>query len=1139
MSELSEASTKRALTPATFIERWSGREGGQERSNYSMFLRELSEIISAPIPDPASASHEFNDYVFERVVERRRPDGTIERGRIDLYKRNCFILEAKQSRQKGAKKAVIEGQADLFADSKAQLAHSDAIDHLMINARRQAEGYAQALPKDHAYPPFLLTCDVGRTLEVYADFSGHGRHYTQFPDARNFRIELPKLIDPEVREHLRRIWVEPLSLDPSVQTAKVTREIAGTLAEVSKALEARGFPQTEVAVFLMRCLFTMFVEDVELIRKDSFKELLSRCVAKPDLFPHEMNDLWKHMDVGDYSPAVGEKLLRFNGKLFKNAQALPLLKAEIILLRQAADADWRDLEPAIFGSLFEQALNADERKRLGAHYTPRAHVERLVNATVIEPLTQDWLAAQAAAERALRSGSKSNAVREVGDFLKALSSVRVLDPACGTGNFLYVSLRLMKQLEGEVLKQLQDIDGDDALKKYAGVSVKPDQFLGMEVNRRAIEIAELVLWIGYLQWHLRTRPERPAEPVLGNSDHIVNRNALLAWEGYPAAPTRTVKGKAKSPYFSAGVKMPDWPAADFIVGNPPFIGGKDIRERLGSDYAEALWKTYSHVNPSADYVMYWWDRAADILTRKGTRLRRFGFVTTNSITQVFQRRLVEQRIKAAQPISIMLAVPDHPWTKASKDSAAVRIAMTVAEAGVHEGVLREVVREDRIETDEPLIIFSEQKGSINADLTIGADLTRAKALLASDGLCSPGVKLHGDGFIVTRDEAARLGLGRRANLSKYIREYRNGRDLTARSRDILVIDLFGLNARDVRSQYPEVYQHLLETVKPHRDANNRASYRDNWWLFGEPRRDLRPALSKLHRYIATVETAKHRVFQFLDTSILPDNMLIAIASDDAYHLGVLSSRVHSVWALRAGGWLGIGNDPRYSKSRCFDPFPFPNTSAAIKRRISKLAEELDAMRKFVLSDNPELTLTSLYNVVEEIKNGSPLSEKSVHTKERGQVLILKHLHEQIDELTFEAYGWPSHITENEILINLSVLNGQRASEEARGLVRWLRPDYQIEKFGALAHRADKIQEISVAPKFRAKYAFPETPKDQAGQVLQLLRRSTKPLTAEEIAAAFKEGDAILVDVKDILQSFSRLGDANSFDNGRSFIAHTA
>jgi len=206
----------------------------------------------------------------------------------------------------------------------------------MISARRQAEGYAQALPKDHPYPPFLLTCDVGRTIEIYADFSGHGRHYTQFPDARSFRIGLSDLSDANTREHLRRIWVDPLSLDPAVQTAKVTREIAGTLAEISKALEARGFAQGEVAVFLMRCLFTMFVEDVQLIRKDSFKEILLDCVARPDRFPHEMNDLWKHMDVGDYSPAVGEKMPRFNGKLFKKAQALPLLKAEIVLLRRAA-----------------------------------------------------------------------------------------------------------------------------------------------------------------------------------------------------------------------------------------------------------------------------------------------------------------------------------------------------------------------------------------------------------------------------------------------------------------------------------------------------------------------------------------------------------------------------------------------------------------------------------------------------------------------------------------------------------------------------------------------------------------------------------------------------------------------------------
>jgi hypothetical protein len=537
--------------------------------------------------------------------------------------------------------------------------------------------------------------------------------------------------------------------------------------------------------------------------------------------------------------------------------------------------------------------------------------------------------------------------------------------------------------------------------------------------------------------------------------------------------------------------------------------------------------------------MYWWDRAAEILVREGTRLRRFGFVTTNSITQVFQRRVVEQRLSAEPPISIVLAIPDHPWTRASKDAAAVRIAMTVAEAGVYEGVLREVTREERLDTDEPLIAFAERKGAINADLTIGADLTRVTELLANGALCSPGVKLHGDGFIVSRAMAKRLGLKHRPQLEKHIREYRNGRDLTARSRDMLVIDLLGLGDKEVRSKFPEVYQYLLETVKPHRDKNNRASYRDNWWLFGEPRRELRPALHGLKRYIATVETAKHRVFQFLDASILPDNMVVAVALDDAYYLGILSSRIHTIWALRAGGWLGIGNDPRYSKSRCFDPFPFPQAKAKLRHQISALADELDILRKATLAEQADLTLTSLYNALEDVKSGLPLSPKSQEIKDRGRVLILKDLHDQIDSAVVQAYDLPVGIDENGILARLVELNAERAAEEARGLIRWLRPDYQIDKFGALAHRADRVQEISVVNRPRSKYVFPEAPKDQAGQILQLLRQSSKPLTAEEIAATFKEGNEILVDIKDILQSFNRLGDANSFDNGKSYIAQTA
>lgn len=1133
----------RLLTTEDFIARWSNREGGQERANYSLFLTELCDILGVPHPDPAGASHELNDYVFERRVERRI-DGTAETGRIDLYKRGCFILEAKQSRQRGGKKAVLDGQADLFAPApKETAAQAGLLDHVMIHARRQAERYAAWLPADHAYPPFIVACDVGRAIELYADFSGHGRHYAQFPDAHSFRIELQELGDPDRRKLLRDVWERPLALDPAQQTAKVTREIAGQLAEISKALEGRGFEARSVAVFLMRCLFTMFVEDVGLLRKKGFTDLLTKCLDDPTRFTFEIDDLWRHMDRGDYSPGIGERLLRFNGKLFKNAVALPLTRDEIRLLRDASDADWRDLEPAIFGTLFEQALDPEERQRFGAHYTPRAYVERVVDATIIEPLTDDWIGYQSAAERALRNGTRAAAVREIEDFLKHLSSIRVLDPACGTGNFLYVALRRMKQLEGEALKQLHDIGGDDAVARVTDISVKPDQFFGMELNKRAVEIAELVLWIGYIQWHMRTRATVPPEPVLGSSDHVHEKDALLTWSGYPhkqlrrdavGRPVRDQQGHEL--YVFPSAIRPEWPEADFIVGNPPFIGGKDIRGRLGAGYAEALWKTNPQINRSADFVMYWWDRAAELLTCEGTRLRRFGFVTTNSITQVFQRRVLERHLGAASPISLLLAIPDHPWTKGARDAAAVRIAITVATRGEQKGTLRQVIREEKLDTDEPAIEFDSRQGRINADLSIGANLDDAQGLVANEAICYRGVQLMGSGFIVSPDEARELGLGHRIGLENYVMEYRNGRDITAQSRGMLVIDLFGLKSDEVRRDYPEIYQHLLRTVKPERDKNNRATYREKWWWFGEPRREMRPALKNLPRYIATVETMKHRVFQFLSGDVLPDNKLIVMALDDPYALGILSSKVHVAWSLRSGGWLGVGNDPVYVKSRCFDPFPFPDAPAATRSKISSLAEELDETRKLVLRENPDLTLTKLYNGLEDSRTSTgTLTSEQRDIQDRGRVLILKELHDRIDHAAMSAYRWSLDLTDEQIIRELVALNMARASEERRGLIKWLRPDYQIDKMGSLAHRVDRVQSILGAKSRLKKVPFPIGERDQAFVVLDIITRAKSPLSAEEIATAFVAPPTIVLEVRDVLKSLARIGQAETHDSGRSYI----
>jgi hypothetical protein len=772
-------------------------------------------------------------------------------------------------------------------------------------------------------------------------------------------------------------------------------------------------------------------------------------------------------------------------------------------------------------------------------------VERLVGVTVMEPLREDWNAVKTQAADAMTQDKRDDAVAMIRAFHHTLCATRVLDPACGTGNFLYVSLELMKRLEGEVLEALAELGEPESIGLE---TVDPHQFLGLELNPRAAAIAELVVWLGYLQQHYKTRSGHPAEPILRAFTNInfgrrdQGFDAVLTWDGAPA--TKLVDGRQTYP----NPRRPDWPEAEFIVGNPPFIGGKDLRGELGSGYAEALWAAHKAMNDSADFVMYWWDRAADILTRKKTRLRRFGFVTTNSISQVFQRRVIDRWMKAKPPVSILFAIADHPWTKAGRDAAAVRIAMTAATAGKADGVLYEVTRETGLDTDTPVIEFSEKCGRINSDLTVGVDLASAGSLAANEGLCSRGMSLHGAGFIVKPEEVEHLGLGNRPGLENHIRPYRNGRDLTGHSRNVMVIDLFGLTAEQVRDRYPEVYQHVKAEVKEKvgtnkdgtpdyegRDWNNRSTYKDNWWIFGEPRSDLRPALAGLPRYIATVETSKHRIFQFLDSSILPDNKLICIPIDDGAILSVLSSAIHAEWALRAGGWLGMGNDPVYVKSKVFDPFPFPDPSAGLKTRLREAGERLDAFRKERLAEHPHLTMTGLYNVREAIRVGRALTPDEARVKDEGLILILNELHGEIDALTAEAYRWPPDLTEEQILERLVALNAEWAREEAAGQVRWLRPDYQIPRFakGAAAKTGELDLGVITAANDGGKPSFPKDAYAQPLAIKAALFSAARPMQASDLAQTFKgPAKARGQRITQILATLTLYGEIDDLGDGR-------
>lgn len=500
-----------------FITHWKDAKGG-ERAQSQSFLNDLCDLLEVERPKDG-------DYKFEFAL---RGDRAMDF--VDLYKRGCFVLESKQSRVTGGKK-VVEGQGDMFVASEPTSKRGPAVrawDVLMLNARQQAENYARHLPSSHEWPPFIVVCDVGHCFEVYADFTGKGRNYTQFPDRQGFRVFMDDFRDDTIRERFKTMWEDPHALDPSKRAAKATREIAAALAEVSKRLEARKHPPEEVALFLMRCLFTMFAEDSKLIPENSFTDLLGRCADDPKKFMPMVTELWKQMNGGGFSVAIESDVKRFNGKLFSDARVFPMEREDIGVLKAAASKDWREVDPSIFGTLLEQALSPEDRASLGAHYTPRAYVERLVIATVIEPLREEWNNVQGSLEV-----EPAEALNRVKAYHQKLCETRVLDPACGTGNFLYVTLELMKRLEGEVLDVIEALGGQDAL-RLERFTVDPHQFLGIALNKRAAPIAELVLWIGYLRWHLKTKGEMPLEPILREFKNIERRDAVLEHDGIDA-----------------------------------------------------------------------------------------------------------------------------------------------------------------------------------------------------------------------------------------------------------------------------------------------------------------------------------------------------------------------------------------------------------------------------------------------------------------------------------------------------------------------------------------------------------------------------------------------------------------------------
>lgn len=1116
-------------TPAAvkdFLKRWKGNTGS-EKSNFQSFIGDLCTLLELPQPNPGEGDNKKNAYIFERFIAPQRADSTTEKRFIDLYKRNHFVLEGKQTNKELASKT-----------------HQNAINAAVA----QAERYVRGLPAnevEEGRPPFIIVVDVGNAIYTYSEFTRTGGNYVAFPDPRHHEIRLDDLHKPEIQHRLRTLWLDPLSLDPSKHTAKVTRQVSTKLAELAKSLEASGHSVERVASFLKRCLFTMFAEDVDLLPKESFYSLLVDIKSRnPEAFTHAVKGLWETMNTGGYSERLMINVKCFNGGLFKGIDPIALDVNQIQLLIDAASADWRYVEPAIFGTLLERALDPRERHKLGAHYTPRAYVERLVMPTLIDPLREQWGDIRAAAETLLRQGKEDKALEEVQAFHFKLCQTRVLDPACGSANFLYVALEHMKRLEGEVLAFIAELSGGQGALDAEGLTVSPHQFLGLEINPRAAQIAELVLWIGYLQWHYRLNGNlNIPEPILKDFKNIECRDALIEYDS--REPKLDAQGKVVTIWDGISMKVSpttgnlipdetgqatvyqyknprqtDWPKADYIIGNPPFIGNKRLRTTLGDGYVDAIRLAYKGAVPdSADFVMFWWQIAAEKV-RLGEAFS-FGFITTNSIKQAFNRRVIEPHLtNAKSPLSLIYAIPDHPWVDGN-DGAAVRIAMTVGAKGNLLGNLLTVQSETENKEDSSrLVVFNQQNGKIFSNLAIGADITSIGSLKSNSLVSNRGVIPHGAGMVLTKDEVNLI------ESSAPIRPYRNGRDLAGISRGVFVIDCYGLNPEQIKESYPKLYQWLLEKVKPARDIHRDKDLREKWWLHRRNNDDLRNSLSGLKRYIVTGQVSKHRFFSLLDQSILPDDKLIAIALNKAQWLGVLSSRIHVYWAFALGGALGVGNDPVYNKGKCFEAFPFPTLSEEQTKIIAKLAESIDKHRKRQQAEYPNLTMTDMYNVLEKLRLGEELTAKEKTTHQQGLIALLAEYHDELDTAVFEAYGWTDLVeklvgkpgattpysdkpteqaeAEEELLMRLVALNKERAEEEAKGVVRWLRPDYQAPD-DAQEQTDLALETVATSkPKIVAakdKATFPKAVPEQLKVLRETLAESA--YTLESLADTFK------------------------------------
>ena len=817
----------------------------------------------------------------------------------------------------------------------------------------------------HLKTPPLLIVSSFRTIRIRTNFPGMETVLHEIPVA--------ELAQREHLDKLRRVFHAPADFRPSRGVEKVTRETADLFHEIVTEMERLEADPGKLSRYLNQIVFCLYAEGAGLLRDQIFTQTVARHYRDPARFDQVIRNLFSQMCSGGIFGYFNVDW--FNGSLFEEAETLELNRIALQQLAEATDKNWRSIEPSIFGTLFERALDASKRSQLGAHYTSAADIELVVEPVMMEPLRREWETAREEADNLISEENPDGARIRLEEFQQRLFGVTVLDPACGSGNFLYVALRSLLDLEKEVI--------DFAATRgwhYLTPRVKPDQMHGLEINSYAAELARTALWIGYIQWHQSNGFPYTQQPILTPLNTIRQADAILDLSD-PDNPAET-----------------EWPTAEFIIGNPPFLGHFPFREQLGDEYVNAVYSLYGGRIPnSSDLCCYWFEKARAQI--ESGHSRRAGLLATQAIR--FQsNRPVLARIKETG--DIFAAISDQNWVL---DGAAVHTSI--------------VCFDDGSQTTRTL--DHEPFATINADLTSGADVTQARTLSENANISFMGdIKV---GPFEMSQETAEAML-RQPNPhgkpnSDVVKRWMIGRDINQRSRNMWIID-FGMDMPEADAAlYEAPFEYVLANVKPGRDDNRDARFRNYWWLHGRPRGEMRQTLAGLPRYIGTCMVSRHRLFSYIDSEVLPDATIIVFARDDDYFFGVMHSRIHEVWARAMGTQLREAESGiRYTPTTCFETFPFPEPDDAQRAAIAGAAARLNELREGWLNPtnangNPALnatdlrrrTLTNLYNQRPD---------------------WLANAHASLDAAVAAAYGWPANLDDAAILERLLTLNLQRS-----------------------------------------------------------------------------------------------------------------